>query len=88
MAYHCVCTHTQTHTEPMLQPADYNPNARQFDQMFVEKRMTDMCPLVPPAENLVDSLTQVCRTLQMSVNVWVCRYSVQLELGIGLACET
>ena len=62
----------------MVQPPEYNPNARQFDQMFVEKRMTDMCPLSPPAENLVDSLTQVCRALHMSLNVHVW---VQLELA-------
>ena len=53
-------THTYTyHTELITTPPDYNPNARHFDpKLYADTTTSEVCPISPPAEVLVDTLTQ------------------------------
>lgn len=46
--------------ERIKDPPDYHPGARQFDpNLFnLEQNRTEVSPAVPPAETLVDTLTQ------------------------------
>ncbi len=46
---------TERHTDI----PDFDPNARKFDsKLFVERTVSETCPLTPPAESLVGTLTQ------------------------------
>lgn len=46
-------------SDPYTSIPDYDPNARKFDsKLFVERTVSETCPLTPPAEALVGTLTQ------------------------------
>ena len=56
---HMHATHTHAHTELITTPPDYNPNARHFDpKLYADTTTSEVCPISPPAEVLVDTLTQ------------------------------
>ena len=43
----------------MLEAPAYNANARRFDpKLYVEKQRVEVCPISPPVEALVGTLTQ------------------------------
>lgn len=43
--------------EPITEPPDYSPTARRFDpHLFVQKSVSETCPINPPAEALIGAL--------------------------------
>ena len=53
------CIDVSSFAEPVLEAPEYNANARRFDpKLFVEKKRVEVCPLSPPVEALVGTLTQ------------------------------
>ena len=51
------CLHT--YAEPITEPPVYNSTARKFDsELFVQKSVSETCPISPPAEVLVGALAE------------------------------
>ena len=44
------------HAEMIKLAPDYNPQARQENKLYDERRVSEICPVRPPNEELADSL--------------------------------